>query len=137
MNQDAIWELVHHAAQESTCVRRRVGAVLVGVTSQLLSLGFNREAHGLRCDEGQCPRGRLSHDAKPSGTEPFDDCVAKHAEEVCLSDWLYTSLDGCTLYITDKPCNACQNYIVGNWPGLRVKVRGEGEFTCVSTSADQ
>jgi len=119
MNEDEIWVQTELVAADSTCVRRQVGAALMSASGELMSLGFNTERMRLRCDKGECPRGRLTHEEKPSGTEPFDDCIAEHAEQVCLSDWLFVSLEGCTLYVTDTPCDDCRDYIFGNWPGLR------------------
>lgn len=134
MNEREIWQLADSIASESTCVRRKVGAILVNAAGEPMSFGHNVERMELRCDKGECPRGRKTQEEKPSGTPPFDDCVATHAEESCLSDWLYVSLEWCTLYVTEEPCVDCQDYIGGNWPGLRVVVKGKGEWwACAST----
>lgn len=127
ITEDEAWRLAIEAASLSTCVRRRVGAVLVSPGGVLLSTGYNEEREELRCDRGECPRGHKSLEEVPPGA-PYDDCVATHAEVNALQEWWYARLDGSTLYVTEEPCYQCRDYLKHWGSGIRVLVKGKGEM---------
>lgn len=126
-SEDEIWRLAETISRESNCVRRKVGAVLVSPASVVMSMGFNVERDLLRCDKGECPRGRKTLEEKPRGA-PYDDCVAVHAEVIAVSDWLYIDLSECTLYVTEEPCEDCRTYLGLYTGSMRVMVKGKGEM---------
>lgn len=106
-------------------MRRQVGALLVNADGTTYYLGHNKERGGKRCDQGQCPRGQKSLEEQPA-YQPYDDCVAVHAEAMVLSPILPSHLPGHTLYLTELPCSDCAQ-LIGTFTGLRVVVKKEGE----------
>lgn len=103
-------EMARRAAQNSTCSRRQVGAVLVNKLQIPVRLGWNIEnPRTLRCNQGDCPRGRKSYEEKPAFSE-YSDCVATHAEM-----WVIQGYEGhgeeFTVYVTCKPCPDCQEVL--------------------------
>jgi deoxycytidylate deaminase len=123
----AAWNMARIAATFSTCQRRQVGAVLIPEYNRVgraIRIGWNTEMNGGKCNQGGCPRGRKSFDEQPAYA-PYDDCVARHAEMVCLSELLGFALIGYTLYVTEEPCSDCWAQI-DKFVGLRVLVLGRG-----------
>ncbi len=106
------------AASRSTCLRRRVGAVVVK-DRMVLSTGYNDTPRGLKnCGEGGCPRCAGS---APPGTD-HDSCLCIHAEQNAIIQAAYhgVSIAGGTLYCTHQPCLVCAKMIVN--AGIRVVV---------------
>lgn len=106
------------ADTRSTCVRRKVGAVLIDATGMSRSTGRNQEREGLRCDQGDCPRGLKTLDQQPAYA-PYDDCIAEHAEAMALrlpvdrrgrGPWL--------LVVTDEPCSTCHILCIDHHVGV-------------------
>lgn len=117
------------ADRYSTCVRRKVGAVLVSHRGSPLMVAWNTESlPNQRCDQGHCPRGRLSMDQLAPYAGGYDNCIATHAEVMALRPIIELgfSVDGYELFVTDKPCDDCASYIKEHaiglqvwWPGAR------------------
>ncbi len=106
------------AATRSTCVRRRVGAVVVK-DRMVLSTGYNDTPRGLRnCGEGGC--GRCAGEAPP-GTG-HDTCLCIHAEQNAILQAAYhgVSIAGAVLYCTHQPCLVCAKMIAN--AGIRTVV---------------
>ncbi|MCS7173762.1 MAG: cytidine/deoxycytidylate deaminase family protein [Armatimonadetes bacterium] len=96
-------------SSRSTCLRRRVGAVIV-LNRMVLSTGYNDTPRGLRnCGEGGCPR--CAGEA-PSGTG-HDTCLCIHAEQNAILQAAYhgVAIAGGTLYCTHQPCLVCAKMI--------------------------
>jgi len=96
--------------ERSTCLRRKVGAVLVK-DKQILATGYNGAPKGIRhCDETGCLRQKLN---VPSG-QRHEICRGLHAEQnVILQAALHgVSTNSSTLYITNVPCNICAKMII-------------------------
>lgn len=95
-------------AERGTCIRRKVGCVLVDSRGRVLSTGYNGVASGRpHCSEGHpCPGA-----CYPSG-QGLDECEAIHAEQnaiLLLSDpWAVESA-----YITASPCLSCIKLLLG------------------------
>lgn len=109
--------LAKSAAQRADCTRRQVGAALMAEDHSIISMGYNGgPSKGPSCLNGECPRGRLTHDQLPADSA-YDTgggtCVALHAEWNVLirTDW--AQFDGATLYITEEPCHICKVMIDG------------------------
>ena len=103
----AITELV---AKRSTCLRRRVGAIVVK-NKRILATGYNGAPAGLRhCEEVGCLRENSSI---PSGTR-HELCRGLHAEQNVIIQAAYhgISIRGGTLYCTNKPCVICTKMII-------------------------
>ncbi len=98
------------AAQRSTCLRRKVGAVLVK-DKRILATGYNGAPSGItHCDVTGCLRERLK---VPSG-QRHELCRGLHAEQnVIIQAALHgVSVRGSTLYITNAPCSICAKMII-------------------------
>ena len=97
-------------AERSTCLRHRVGAVLVR-DRRVLATGYNGAARGLKdCLELGCLRDELGIE---SGTR-HEICRAIHAEQNAI---IQAGLHGVStadsvLYCTHSPCLICAKMIV-------------------------
>jgi dCMP deaminase len=104
-------EITKLVATRSTCLRRRVGAVLVR-EKRILSTGYNGAPRGLRhCLEIGC-----LHEL----------CRALHAEQNAIIQAALhgVSVDGATLYCTAQPCVICSKMLINS--GIRGVVYAEG-----------
>ena len=85
-------------SERSTCLRRKVGAVLVK-EKRILATGYNGAPTGLpHCEEVGCVRQKLNI---PSG-ERHELCRGLHAEQNAILQAAYhgVSIKGSKLYIT-------------------------------------
>jgi len=97
-------------ARRSTCLRRQVGAVLVG-DRRVLATGYNGAPKGLRhCLELGCLR---EQQRIPSG-ERHELCRGLHAEQnAIIQAALYgVSVKDAVLYCTNHPCVICAKMII-------------------------
>jgi len=97
-------------AGRSTCLRRKVGAILV-LDRRILATGYNGAPAGLpHCDETGCIRERLN---VPPG-ERHELCRGIHAEQnaIIQSANYGTGIDGATIYTTHHPCSVCTKMII-------------------------
>ena len=97
-------------AKRSTCLRRRVGAILLK-DKRILATGYNGAPSGLRhCAEVGCLRETTS---VPSG-ERHELCRGLHAEQNAIIQAAYHgfSIRGATLYCTNKPCVICSKMLI-------------------------
>jgi len=103
----AIAELV---STRSTCLRRRIGAVLV-LERRILATGYNGAPSGLaHCTLETCLREKRQI---PSGSQQ-ELCRGLHAEQnVIIQAALHgVSSKGSILYCTHKPCSLCAKMII-------------------------
>ena len=102
--------IAHDVAERSTCLRRKVGAILVK-GKRILATGYNGAPSGLRhCEEVGCIREEQN---VPSG-ERHELCRGLHAE---MNAFLQAAVHGVstlgsTLYTTTYPCSLCAKMIV-------------------------
>ena len=97
-------------SERSTCLRRRVGAVLVK-DKQILATGYNGAPRNIEhCDVTGCLRQELNI---PSG-QRHEICRGLHAEQnVILQAACHgISTKGSILYITNVPCSICAKMII-------------------------
>ena len=97
-------------SKRATCLRRRVGAVLVK-DKKILATGYNGAPSGLvHCFDIGCIREKMKI---PSG-ERHELCRGLHAEQnVILQAALYgTSTKGSTMYLTNQPCVICAKMLI-------------------------
>lgn len=110
------------ASTRSTCLRRKVGAVIVK-DKRIIATGYNGAPKGIaHCSEkGGCLREKLDI---PSG-ERHELCNALHAEQnaIIQAAMLYASIDGGEIFITHQPCVICAKMIIN--AGIRRIVIGE------------
>ncbi|KAF2760020.1 hypothetical protein EJ05DRAFT_509685 [Pseudovirgaria hyperparasitica] len=93
------------AAQRSNCMKRRVGAVLVGKERRVISTGYNGTPRGMKnCNHGGCPRCNTAARAGAG----LDTCLCLHAEENALLEAGRERIrDGSILYCNTCPCLTC------------------------------
>jgi len=103
----SIAELV---ASRSTCLRRKVGAVIVK-DKRILSTGYNGAPSGIRhCEETGCLREKLN---VPSG-QRHELCRGLHAEQNAIIQAALHGVEikGSDLYCTNQPCIICTKMII-------------------------
>jgi dCMP deaminase len=112
--------LAQLVARRSTCLRRKVGSVIVK-DRRALSTGYNGAPTGLpHCSEVGCLREGI-----PAG-ERHELCRGLHAEQnaVIQAATFGVSVQGSTLYSTHQPCSVCAKMIVN--AGIKKVVVKEG-----------
>jgi len=102
--------ICEEVAERTTCLRRRVGALLVK-NNHILSTGYNGASSGeFHCLDIGCRRKQLGY---PTG-EGYHVCRGVHAEQnaiiQCSIHGIQTT--GSTLYCTAKPCYICAKMLV-------------------------
>ena len=107
----------------STCLRRKVGALLVR-DRRILTTGYNGPPPGItHCSElDGCLREQMKI---PSG-ERAELCRAIHAEaNAILQAALHgVAISGAVLYCTNAPCSGCAKLLIG--AGVRMMIVMEG-----------
>jgi dCMP deaminase len=106
----------------STCLRRKVGAIIVK-ERRVLATGYNgTPSHIKHCDEVGCLREKLKI---PSG-ERHELCRGLHAEQnVLLQAALYgISVKDSVLYCTNQPCVICAKMLIN--AGIKQIVVADG-----------
>jgi dCMP deaminase len=97
-------------AGRATCIRRKVGAVLVK-DRRILCSGYNGAPAGLpHCKETGCLRRQLN---VPSGVK-HELCRGVHAEQNVIIQAAYhgVAVAGATLYCTHQPCSICAKMLI-------------------------
>ena len=122
-------EIASIFANHSSCVKRKVGAVLVK-DLRILSTGYNGTPSGIcNCDEVFKNTADLKDGTLPNGIKithhEFAEQFEIHAEQNCLS---FAAKNGvstkdCTLYITTAPCVNCAKIIIAS--GIKEVVYNE------------
>lgn len=93
-------------ATRATCVRRRVGCVLVNRRGHVLATGYNgRTAGAVHCFDAPCAGASL-----PSGSG-HDLCEAVHAEQNALLQ-CRDVFEMHTCYCTTVPCITCAKLLL-------------------------
>lgn len=110
-------------ASRSTCLRRRVGAIIVR-DRRILASGYNGAPAGLRhCLDTGCMRERQG---VPSG-QRHELCRGLHAEQNALIQAAVhgIAIYGAVYYVTHQPCVLCAKLIIN--AGIK-KVVFHGEY---------
>ena len=103
-------KIAHVVAERSTCMRRKVGAVLVH-GKRILTTGYNGAPSGLEhCEDAGCLRDTLN---VPPG-ERHELCRGLHAEMNALLQAAIhgVSVEGASLYCTSSPCALCAKMLI-------------------------
>lgn len=102
-------DLANAVSRRSTCLRRKVGAVLVDKNNRILSTGYNGAPAGLlHCNVVGCLRDKLHI---KSGKD-HQLCRGLHAEQNALMSVSNRDLiQGSTLYCTTHPCITCAKFL--------------------------
>ncbi len=122
ISKDAYFmKIAEVVSERSTCVKRRVGAVLIK-DSHIISTGYNGAPPGFtHCTPESCVRKSLKSGEKP------ELCRGVHAEINCIIQAAIhgTSIKGnTTLYSTTFPCMSCLKLIIN--AGIKKLVYKEG-----------
>ncbi len=116
-------QLTEDVASWSSCLRRKVGAIIVR-EKRVMATGYNGAPAGIEsCTErGGCMREALGIE---SGTRQ-EMCYAAHAEQNTLIQAAKygVKIDGGTLYCTHQPCAICAKLIIN--AGIKRVVYKEG-----------
>jgi dCMP deaminase len=100
-------DIVELIKSRSTCIRRKVGALIVK-EKRILATGYNGAPNSCKhCDELGCIRQQLNI---PSG-ERHELCRAIHAEQNAIVQAAYSG-NGGTLYVTHQPCVLCSKMAI-------------------------
>ncbi len=103
-------KITHLVSERSTCMRRKVGAVIVK-DKRIISTGYNGAPRGLaHCLEIGCMREQMEI---PSG-ERHEMCRGAHAEQNAIIQAASSgiSMEGATMYCTTAPCSTCAKMII-------------------------
>ncbi len=102
--------IAYLVSQRSTCLRRKVGAVIVK-DKHILATGYNGPPSGIRhCDETGCLREKLN---VPSG-QRHELCRGLHAEQNAIIQAALhgVALEGSIIYVTNQPCIICAKMLI-------------------------
>ena len=108
--QDYFANIAELVSSRSTCLRRKVGAVIVS-NKRLLTTGYNGAPSGVaHCLDVGCLREQLGI---PSG-QRHELCRGLHAEQNAIIQAAThgVSIDGADLYCTNLPCIICTKMII-------------------------
>ncbi len=103
-------QFAYLSAERSSCIRRKVGAVLVK-DNHILATGYNGAPSGIaHCFEIGCLREQMN---VPSG-EKHELCRGLHAEQNAIIQAAKhgVSIKGATLYCTTHPCIICTKMLI-------------------------
>ena len=103
-------EMAHVVSKRSTCMRRKVGAILVK-DKHILSTGYNGAPKGHKhCSEIGCLRENL--DVPPG--ERHELCRGLHAEQnaIIQAAVFGVSIKNSVLYCTNTPCVVCVKMLI-------------------------
>ncbi len=108
--------ITRQVASRSTCLRRKVGAIIVK-EKRILATGYNGAPRGVRSslEIGTCLREELGI---PSG-ERHEICRGLHAEQNAILQAAYygVSIKDSVIYSTNQPCVLCAKMIINS--GIR------------------
>lgn len=102
--------IAEQVATRSTCLRRRVGCIIV-VEKRIVSTGYNGAPVGLpHCEEVGCLRERQG----VSSGERHELCRGLHAEQNAIIQAAMhgTAVRGGALFCTHKPCVLCTKMLI-------------------------
>ena len=109
-NDEYFMKMAFLVSKRSTCLRRRVGAVIVR-DKHVISTGYNGSPRGTKhCEELGCIRQQMNI---PSGTR-HELCRGVHAEQNAITQAAYfgTSVANATIYTTTFPCSMCAKILI-------------------------
>ncbi len=105
--------ITRQVASRSTCLRRKVGAIIVK-DKRILTTGYNGAPKGTRnCLEiGHCMRQQMQI---PSG-QRHEMCRALHAEQNAIIQAAYhgVKIESSSIYTTTQPCVMCAKMLINS-----------------------
>ena len=108
--------ITRQVATRSTCLRRKVGAIIVK-DKRILTTGYNGAPMGVKSclERGSCLREELGI---PSG-QRHEICRGLHAEQNAIIQAAYhgVQIKDSSIYVTNQPCVLCAKMIINS--GIR------------------
>lgn len=108
--------ITRQVATRSTCLRRKVGAIIVK-DKRILTTGYNGAPKGTQncIDIGVCMREQMGI---PSG-QRHEMCRALHAEQNAIIQAAYhgVKIEGSSIYTSTQPCVMCAKMLINS--GIR------------------
>lgn len=107
---DYFMKITKDAALRSTCLKRKVGAIIVK-DCRVLSTGYNGAPKKIKhCGARGCLRRKLR---VPSG-QRHELCRGLHAEQnaIVQAAWHGVKIEGATMYATYQPCIICVKMMI-------------------------
>ena len=102
--------IAEEVAERSTCIRRKVGAVIV-MDRRILATGYNGAPKGVpHCTQETCLRNKYN---VPSG-ERHELCRGLHAEQNAIIQAAChgVSINDAVIYVTNQPCIICTKMLI-------------------------
>ena len=109
---DYFMKIAEDVSTRTTCIRRRVGAVIVK-DRWIISTGYNGVPTGItHCTAETCLRTKYN---VPSG-ERHELCRGLHAEQNAIIQAALhgVSINGAVIYITHQPCSICTKMLINS-----------------------
>jgi dCMP deaminase len=109
---DYFMKIARDVSERATCIRRKVGAVIVK-DKRILSTGYNGAPAGIaHCTEKTCLR---TINNIPSG-ERHELCRGLHAEQNAIIQAALhgVSINNASIYITNQPCSICTKMLINS-----------------------
>jgi dCMP deaminase len=103
-------KIAHLVSSRSTCLRRKVGAIIVK-DNQIIATGYNGAPKGvIHCEKTGCLREKLHI---PAG-ERHELCRGVHAEQNAIIQAAVngTAVKNAIMYCTHQPCSICAKMII-------------------------
>jgi dCMP deaminase len=116
-------KITRDVSQRSTCLKRKVGAIIVK-DFRVLSTGYNGAPKNMKhCSVTGCLRKKMK---VPSG-QRHELCRGLHAEQnaIIQAAWHGVKIEGSTMYATYQPCIICVKMMIN--AGIKRLVY-EGEY---------
>ena len=101
-------DVVETIARRSTCLRKKVGAVIT-IDHRILSHGYNGvpSGHEHCCDTDQCLK-------QLNGSEDYKVCVHAEQNAICQCAKRGLAVGGATLYVNADVCITCAKLMVSS-----------------------
>ncbi|HDP80570.1 MAG TPA: cytidine deaminase [Spirochaetes bacterium] len=109
---DYFMKIAADVATRATCIRRKVGAVIVK-DRRILTTGYNGAPAGItHCTPETCLRNIYN---VPSG-ERHELCRGLHAEQNAIIQAALhgVSIRGAVIYVTHQPCSICTKMLINS-----------------------
>jgi len=115
-NDDYFMGITHLVKERSTCVRAKVGAIVVK-DKRIVTTGYNGAPKGLQhCSDVGCKIVKMDKTGKGEDLLSLEDHCTRtvHAEQnaIIQAGLFGVSIDGATLYCTHSPCYICAKMII-------------------------
>ena len=117
-------QMCETVALRSTCLRHRIGCVIVDINSKIVSTGYNGAVRGVEhCLDKGCIRDEL----EIQSATRTECCRAVHSEQNALIQAGKYS-EGSTLYVNCIPCITCSKMLI-NAGIKRVVIPAESTYS--------